>query len=635
MDYRLWTAIILIFLITNNANAQNEYSIANMPAELLKSNAVVRNHTIDYTIKSPAKARRYERRAVTIFNDESDLNKLVVPYDKFNKVESITAKLYDAKGKLIRKISKKEIKDYSAISSFSIYEDDRVKYLEVNHAQYPYTVEFEYEINRNGIMSHPVWYPQSDYGIAVQQGSYRITAPKDADIRYQVQNFDPKLEQTTEGENTIYHWQIKNLPPMREEYYTSNQRDIFPVIKIAPTAFSMDGHSGDMSTWASFGKFIYDINKGRGIPSEKTHQIVQSLTKDLTTDEEKIAALYNYLQKNNRYVSVQLGIGGWQSFDTEYVEKNKYGDCKALSYYMKAMLDAADIETYPALIYNKNKPLKIDENFAVNAFNHMILYVPGDEPTWLECTSTFNTPGYIGYSNENRKALLITPEGGRLADTPYTTSENNVGDAKINVKLRDDGAATIQVRSTKTGALQRELRYNKNTLSEEKQKEELQEALEELPRFTIDSYEIKLADNKPKCEFNYDLSVRKLATVQGSRIFINPNVIHQSRFVPDREEKREQNIVRYNAYTQKDQVIIDLPAGYIAESLPESTDIQSDFGSYKMTCEISANQLIYNRVYEVNAYNLPPDRYQDMFDFFNQVKKSDKAKAVLVKDKKP
>jgi len=634
MDYRLWTAIFFLCLTANAVQAQSEYSIANMSVELLKSDAVVRNHTIEYEIKSPSKARLYERRVITIFNDESDLNELYVYYDKFRKVENISARLYDAKGKLVRKISKKEIRDYSAISGYSIYEDNRVKYLEVNHSQYPYTVEFEYTINKSGTISHPNWHPQFyDYGVAVQNGSYKITAPKDADIRYQAYNFDPKLEQITEGRNTTYHWQIKNLPPLKEEYYTYHKRDLFPVLKVAPTAFSVDGHSGDMSTWASFGKFIYDINKGRGIPTEKTYQIVQRLTKDLNTDNEKIAALYNYLQTTNRYVSVQLGIGGWQSFDTEYVEKNKYGDCKALSYYMKAMLDAADIEAYPALIYADHRPPQIDENFAVNSFNHMILYVPGDDPTWLECTSTFNTPGYLGNRSENRKVLLITPEGGKLADTPDSTPEHNVGDAKIKVKLSDDGAATIQVRSTKTGAMQRELRYDKNTLSEEKQREKLQEALEELPRFTIDNYEIKPTENKPECELNYDLSVRKLATAQGSRIFIRPNIIHQSRFVPDREDERAQNIIRYNAYTEKDQVTIDLPLGYTAESLPESTDIQSDFGNYKMTCEISGNQLIYNRVFEIKAYNLPAERYQDMFDFYNQVKKSDKAKAVLVKGK--
>jgi len=359
--------IIFIFFTVNSIQAQDEYSVQNMPAELLKANAVVRNHTIEYEIKSPAKARLYERRVITMLNDESDLNELVVHYNKFNKVESITAKLYDAKGKLIRKTSKKDIKDYSAISGYSIYEDSRVKHLEINHAQYPYTVEFEYQINKNGTMWHPVWYPQFyEYGVAVQQGSYQITASKDADIRYQAYNFDPKLEQTTENGDAIYHWQIENLPPLKEEYYTANKRDIFPILKVAPTAFSMDGHSGDMSTWTSFGKFIYDLNKERGIPTEKTRQIVKSLTKNLTTDKEKIAALYNYLQKNNRYVSVQLGIGGWRAFDTEYVEKNKYGDCKALSYYMKAMLDAADIEAYPALIYADDKPPQIESDFAVN-----------------------------------------------------------------------------------------------------------------------------------------------------------------------------------------------------------------------------------------------------------------------------
>ena len=635
-NYGLWTIIygLIICLTANVVQAQGEYSTHSIPLDMQEANAVVRNHSIEYKVKSPSKASLYERKVITFFNDESDLNELHVFYNKFRKVESIAAKLYDARGKLIRKISKKEIKDYSAISNFSIYEDSRIKHLEINYSQYPYTIEFEVKTSMNGIQNHPNWYPQFfEYGVAVQNSSYRVTADKTADIRYQVSNFEPKFEQSTEGENTIYHWQIENVPPLKKELYAPNKEDIFPILKVAPTSFSLDGYNGDMSTWASFGKFIHQLNAGRGIPTENTEKIVASLTKDLETDQEKIAALYDYLQKTNRYVSVQLGIGGWKAFDTQYVEKNKYGDCKALSYYMKAMLHAADIEAYPVLIYSGNQPKTVSEDFTDPAFNHMILYVPGDDPTWLECTSTFNTPGYLGRSTENRKVLLITPEGGKLANTPTTTPAANIGDAHIKVKLGDKGEAQIEVRSTKTGAMQRSLRYKKNTLSEEKQKEELQESLEDLPAFKIDNYEVKLAENEATCELNYDLTVYKLATVQGNRMFIRPNVIHQNSFTPDKEKERKQAIVSHSAYTQKDRVEIELPQGYMPESLPEKIDIQTDFGNYKVSYEMSGNQLICSRLYEKKTYNLSPDRHQDMYDFYKQVKKADRVKAVLVKGK--
>ncbi len=71
---------------------------------------------------------------------------------------------------------------------------------------------------------------------------------------------------------------------------------------------------------------------------------VHELTDHLTDKRQKVFALYDYLQKNTRYISVQLGIGGWQPFPADYVATKRYGDCKALSNFMVALLKEAGIK---------------------------------------------------------------------------------------------------------------------------------------------------------------------------------------------------------------------------------------------------------------------------------------------------
>ena len=69
------------------------------------------------------------------------------------------------------------------------------------------------------------------------------------------------------------------------------------------------------------------------------------MVKNATTDREKAAILYNYMQNNMRYVSIQLGIGGLRPFPASFVDDKKYGDCKALSNYLKSALDAVGVKS--------------------------------------------------------------------------------------------------------------------------------------------------------------------------------------------------------------------------------------------------------------------------------------------------
>ncbi|HEY4148413.1 MAG TPA: transglutaminase-like domain-containing protein [Chitinophagaceae bacterium] len=85
------------------------------------------------------------------------------------------------------------------------------------------------------------------------------------------------------------------------------------------------------------------------LPDEAKKKI-HALTDSLHNEREKINAVYRFLQQNTHYVSIQLGIGGWQPFDAAYVYNKRYGDCKALSNYMVAMLREIGISGNSVLI---------------------------------------------------------------------------------------------------------------------------------------------------------------------------------------------------------------------------------------------------------------------------------------------
>ena len=143
-----------------------------------------------------------------------------------------------------------------------------------------------------------------------------------------------------------------------------------------------------MHTWEDFSNWIWQLNQGRDVLSLTTTAKVQEMVKDLPDDRAKVKRLYAYLQERTRYFNVALGIGGLQPVDANVVDEVGYGDCKGLSNYMKALLKAAGIKSYYALVNSGGDFPQLIQDFPSHQFDHAILCVPMEKDTiWLECTS--------------------------------------------------------------------------------------------------------------------------------------------------------------------------------------------------------------------------------------------------------
>ena len=131
------------------------------PFELTEgANAIIRDHQTHFRVISAGKGVRKVQYSITILNKKAaEQARLVVYYDKLNKVKSIDGKAFDASGKQIAKIRKSDIKDHSNFESYSIFEDNRLKTAVFSVHTYPYTVWWEYEIETTHMMFYPLWMP--------------------------------------------------------------------------------------------------------------------------------------------------------------------------------------------------------------------------------------------------------------------------------------------------------------------------------------------------------------------------------------------------------------------------------------------------------------------------------------------
>ncbi|RME00550.1 MAG: DUF3857 domain-containing protein, partial [Bacteroidetes bacterium] len=413
----LFGAVFFFFSFGKTEAQENNYSLAGLKlSDFKNANAIIRQRDLVFEVKSASETSFKVHQVVTLLNQSAEFDKLRLYYDGSTSIKKISGKVYDAFGREIRKVKKDEIQDLSAISSSSIYEDDRVKLVDLALKKFPVTVEFEYEeVTQNELFIYG-WDIQP-YNTAVQSSTYTLITPEGFDVNYRLFNIDlePALE-LSDGK-IIRKWKVENLPAVKREPYAPPAIAVLPHLIFAPHEFNFHGYKGSWESWDDFGAFMSDLMAGTRELPENVKQEVRAQLDGLETTQEKVEALYRYLQDNTRYVSVQIDVSGWQPYPAKEVAEKKYGDCKGLSNYMKALLEEAGIEAWPALIYSNSKPNVITEDFVMPAFNHMVLYLP-KENQWLECTSNTYPAGYPGWHNQNRKALLITGEGGKLVDTP-------------------------------------------------------------------------------------------------------------------------------------------------------------------------------------------------------------------------
>lgn len=131
----------------------------------------------------------------------------------------------------------------------------------------------------------------------------------------------------------------------------------------------------------------------------------------------------------------------------------KYGDCKALSMFMHAMLKEAGIKSNYTLVRAGNDEDDIDVDFPSNQFNHVILQVPSETDTvWLECTSRTLPAGFLGDFTMDRHVLVVDEDGGEIMKTPaYRSADFNQIKNISKIELLGQGMARIKQTKELTG----------------------------------------------------------------------------------------------------------------------------------------------------------------------------------------
>ena len=170
-------------------------------------------------------------------------------------------------------------------------------------------------------------------------------------------------------------------------------------------------------------------------PTPAIQALAQELTAGATTERDKVLRLYNWVSRHIRYVSLEIGAGGYIPHPAQSILDHRYGDCKDHVVLLEALLRAVGIESTPALV-NLGRAMRLPELTLLTPFNHVITYVPS-LGLYLDSTARFAPLGMLPEEVMDKPVLLTAT--GQVARTPKSSPATDFTHTRAWMQVVDTG----------------------------------------------------------------------------------------------------------------------------------------------------------------------------------------------------
>lgn len=630
-----WTALLTIFLLFFSqpfiTQGQN-FPVCLIPDTLRQSaGAVIRESIMDIRVHSSRKVVVHQKLVITVFSEEDDhYARFGESYSSFKEFKKLSGVIYNESGNVVREIKSSGFKDHGDYTGDNLFSDIRYKSVYPVCSRLPCTVAYEWEVEYSGTLSLPVFSPLRAHDLPVQYARLTIDYSLSDSVRIRELNL-PCSSVKDQLKNQIhYELELRNLRRCPVEDFQPERMTFLPTVIVVPESFSMEGTRGSFLTWKSFGEWIYSLaGESGGISSETTERI-KSLTRT-GTREEKIQAVYRFMQSRTRYVNITIGIGGWKPASPATVDKLGYGDCKALTEYTRALLAVAGIDSYYTLVYASDDLPLLFRDFPYNCFNHAILCVPDTKDTlWLECTNPWYPAGFLGSSVLNRPALMITPSGGVLIHTQKSNRTESELRHTGAIRLDTAGNGVANLVNWYGGTFYEDRLPLINASAQDKKEQLLKEIM--LTTMRLKRFDhIDLRDSILLIREYLEYELAGFASRSQNRLMFTPAFISGQRVNPFLKKIRKTPIVIPLDYTLSDSLCFEIPQGYDVAYFPENMNLETPYGRLQTRIRISERAVFFSRSLLIRSGLWKTSDYPGIHSFIKQVASADKEMVVLEK----
>ena len=628
--------LLIVFFPLTILAQKTEYTAFNIADSLKQNaNAVVRLNQVAIDVLSQRDMTISTVRTITVLN-EKGLSAIdaIENYNKTTTIKDIEATIYDGFGKEIKKIKRKDFKDQSAVGGSTLFSDSRYLYLDYTPTQYPFTMVYKSELQTSTTAFIPQWYPVSNYYVSVEKSILNVTYPATLGFKKKEFNFANFNIIKTLDTSTQLSYTASNLPVQKFEDYSQAFSTFFPKVMMGLEQFHLESVDGKAKTWQEFGEwYSSEILAGTTALSEETKSKMKVLVGDEKDPIKKAKLIYDYVQKKSRYISIQVGIGGWKPMLATDVDRLGYGDCKALTNYTKALLAAVDVPSYNVILYGDSSKKNIESDFVSMQGNHMILAIPnGNKYTWLECTSQDDPFGFQGSFTDDRDVLVVKPGGGEIVHTDiYEGNNTQFSTGSYTLSTSGDLNGNIAIVSRGSQFVSKASLANTHPTEQDNHYKSYWRNINNLKINSID-----FKNDKEVVSFTekITLSATNYGNLSDGKMMFAANAYNQYLASVKRIRNRKNSFEIQRGFLDTDLITITLPAGFTIEFMPTSYELKSKFGEYAAAfIKNDDSTLLYNRTLSIKKGLYSNTEYDEYRLFIEQISKYDNAKLILTQNK--
>jgi uncharacterized protein DUF3857/transglutaminase superfamily protein len=602
------------------------------PEAAKNARAVVLFDATDVTADVDGGLTTHVRRVVRILTPAGNAYaEAAVFWDQRSSVNSLHGWVLD--GASVRDVREKEAIEATPIAWGELYNDSHVKMLRMPNAGPGAVAAYEYELHERPEALQTIWHFQEEIPVL----STRLTVTVPAGWKTQTHWFHHEPVDSKSAGQLVY--ELENVPAIESEPRMP------PLAAVAGRAGVMIGTAaGGLQTWSDLGRWFGGLAEARSLPTPQIHAKVQELAPATLPAIDRIRALAEFVQREVRYVAIEIGIGGYQPHAASDVFLKRFGDCKDKVTLLRTMLRDAGIESH-YVILNADRGI-VDPDFPTPyTFNHAIiairvpqadgLYTTLDHPRagkllFFDPTSESTPFGTLPGSEQQGRGLLVLPDGGELVAIPSAPAQASQLRRKARLTLDANGVLSGEVEEVRTGTVAAEVRAELQPLNATERARWVDTAVvAHLTQAEVHDLSIENVDrSSADVIVRYHLVARDYITHAAGLSLIRPRVLGEK--ADAHIGARRQTYETGGPSLQTDDVEIAVAPVLTLSELPSPVAIRLAPMTYSSEATFDGKVLHYRREYNVQEHTVPLSGIEELNRAFAKIAAAERSTAVFV-----